>query len=318
MVPHLSMAHSRQQVPKQMLHLSPCCMVYEGKHKHVLLVQISFTAIAVVEARDTPTSGTAITTRVKKLDFDPFVKDLFVGKFNKSVLSYAEVLNYDRHKELEEKVKQISSYLDTRTESLAQGDIKGEVPPEVIHWCKTEGMFGLSVPRELGEKDYFATEVARMFEEMGKNVSLSEFLNVNEFLGYRAILEHGTQDQKDKYLPPLCAGEWLASFCLNEENAGSDPGSIQATATYHEDSKTYLLEGKKTWVANAGSAQVFTVFAYTTVRNYMAEEEVALSAFLIDLSDGEVTVGEPYPATGYPALQFYDVSFNCRGCIFIV
>ena len=45
----------------------------------------------------------------------------------------------------------------------------------------------------------------------------------------------------------------------------------------------------------------------------MAEEEVALSAFLIDLSDDGVTVGEPYPATGYPALQFYDVTFNCRG-----
>ena len=139
--------------------------------------------VTVVQAKDTPTSGVATTTRVRKLDFGPFVKDLFIGKFNKSMLSYAEVLNYDRHRDLEEKVRQISSYLDSRAESLAQVDVKGELPPEVMHWCKTEGMFGLSVPRELGGKDYFATEVARIFEEMGKNVSLSEFLNVNEFLG---------------------------------------------------------------------------------------------------------------------------------------
>ena len=82
---------------------------------------------------------------------------------------------------------------------------------------------------------------------------------------------------------------------------------------YDEDSDTYLLEGKKTWVANAASAQVFTVFAKTTVKNYMSEEEDSLSAFLVDLSDGGVTVGQPYPLTGYSGLQFSDVSFNCRG-----
>eukprot|EP00092_Neocalanus_flemingeri_P016245 GFUD01017589.1.p1 GENE.GFUD01017589.1~~GFUD01017589.1.p1 ORF type:complete len:649 (-),score=211.71 GFUD01017589.1:158-2104(-) len=280
---------------RRMLQTSPCHRVYE-----------------VVEARDTPTSGTALTTRVRKLDFPPFVKDLFVGKFNKSILSYAEVLNYDRHRALEEKVGEISTYLNSRAESLAQVDSKGELPPEVIHWCKKEGMFGLSVPRELGGKDYLATEVARMFEEMGRDISLSEFLAVNEFLGYRAILEHGTQEQKDKYLPPLCAGDWLASFCLQEENAGSDPNSVQATATYDVDNDCYLLEGKKTWVANAASAQLFTVFAQTKVKNYMSEEEVQLTAFLVDLSGGGVTVCDPYPVTSYTGLQFSDVIFNCK------
>ena len=53
-------------------------------------------------------------------------------------------------------MRQIPSYLDSRAESLAQVDVKGELPTEVMHWCKTEGMFGLSVPRELGGKDYLA------------------------------------------------------------------------------------------------------------------------------------------------------------------
>ena len=134
------------------------------------------------------------------------------------MLSYAEVLNYD-NRDLEEKVRQISSYLDSRAESLAQVDVKGELPPEVMHWCKTEGMFGLSVPRELGGKDYLATEVARIFEEMGRNIFLSEFLSMNEFLKYCSILEFGTQGLKEKYLfPPLCGG----GDCINEEGAGSD------------------------------------------------------------------------------------------------
>jgi len=130
--------------------MSPCHKVYE-----------------VVQARDTPTTGTAITTRIKKLDFDPFVKDLFVGKFNKSMLSYAEVLNYDRHRELDDKVKQISSYLASRAESLTQMDINNKLPPEILHWCRTECMYGLGVSREDGGQDYLATEVTRILEEVG-------------------------------------------------------------------------------------------------------------------------------------------------------
>jgi len=274
--------------------LSPCRNVYE-----------------VVQAKDTPTTGTAITTRLKKLDFDPFVKDLFVGKFNKSMLSYAEVLNYDRHRELEDKVKHISDYLASRAESLAQMDINNKLPPEVLHWCKTECMYGLGVTREDGGQDYLATEVTRILEEVGTSVVLSEHLRLSDSLGYSAIVQHGTQEMKDKYLPSLLAGEYLSSFCQYEQGAGSDPNSIQTNAMYDPDTDTYLLKGKKTWVVNAASAKVFTVLANTVVKNYMGEDERQLTAFLIDKDDG-VTVGDPYPIHGYTSLQFSDVSFDCR------
>ena len=267
----------------------------------------------MVQAKDTPTTGTAITTRLKKLDFDPFVKDLFVGKFNKSMLSYAEVLNYDRHRELEDKVKHISDYLASRAESLAQMDINNKLPPEVLHWCKTECMYGLGVTREDGGQDYLATEVTRILEEVGTSVVLSEHLRLSDSLGYSAIVQHGTQEMKDKYLPSLLAGEYLSSFCQYEQGAGSDPNSIQTNAMYDPDTDTYLLKGKKTWVVNAASAEVFTVLANTVVKNYMGEDERQLTAFLIDKDDG-VTVGDPYPVHGYTSLQFSDVSFDCRGC----
>jgi len=290
LVPHQTLLQTRR-----LLQTSSCRLVWE-----------------MVDQKQTPTSGIALKTRVRKLDFTPFIKDLFVGKFNKSILSFAEVLNYERHRALEVKVGEISSYINSRSESLAQVDIKGELPPEVINWCKKEGMFGLSVQRELGGEDYLITEVARMFEEMGKDISLSEFLYVNEFLGYRALLEHGNKEQKDKYLRPLCSGDMLSSFCLQEEGAGSDPNAVQTTATYDEESDSYLLQGKKTWVANADTANIFTVFGKTKMKNYMMEEETNLSAFLVDRSVGGVTVGDPYPVTAYKGLKFSDVTFNCR------
>ena len=114
--------------------------------------------------KDFPTSGIAINTRVRKLNFPPFVKDLYCGVFNKSVLSFAEVLNYGRHYNLEEKVRDIGNYIDGKREVLAQTDGSGKLPPEVLHAFKQSGMFGLSVPTEYGGADFLSTEIARIFE----------------------------------------------------------------------------------------------------------------------------------------------------------
>ena len=84
----------------------------------------------ILDPKQTPTSGVAITSRIKKLNFPPFVKvisfqrslpldgvsivflqDLFFGKFNKSLLNYAEVLNYERHRALGHRINQINEYL---------------------------------------------------------------------------------------------------------------------------------------------------------------------------------------------------------------
>ena len=118
----------------------------------------------VTVPKDFPTSGIAINTRVRKLNFPPFVKDLYCGEFNKSVLSFAEVLNYGRHYNLEEKVKDIGNYIDGKREVLAQTDGSGKLPPEVLHAFKQSGMFGLSVPTEYGGADFLSTEIARIFE----------------------------------------------------------------------------------------------------------------------------------------------------------
>ena len=84
----------------------------------------------VVTAKQTPTSGVAITSRLKKLNFPPFVKDLFCGKFNKSMLSYAEVLNYERHRILEAKIASISTYLNDRKSGILDSD--GLISPEIL------------------------------------------------------------------------------------------------------------------------------------------------------------------------------------------
>ena len=276
----------------------------------LLFTSPSSSVYEVVTAKQTPTSGVAITSRVKKLNFPPFVKDLFCGKFNKSMLSFAEVLNYERHKILEDKIKRISTYLDGRNKGTLNVD--GQICPELLLWCKSEGLHGLTGPTGRGGKDLLVTEVARIHEEMGRDLSLSEYLYCSDILGYRAVLEHGTARQQEMHLERLSEGSSLATFCVHEEGVGSDLSRVQMIAKYNPDEEIYHLMGTKTWVANPCHSNLYIVLAGTRNKNYMGEVESDLTAFLVDASDGGVNIGEKYDSTALAGLEFASVEFNCK------
>ena len=115
------------------------------------------------------------------------------------------------------------------------------------------------------------SEVARYYEELGEDLSLSNIVSTNELLGYRALLKFGSEQLREKYLPRLATGEILAAWCLGnlhhcgnlasmigylsaEESSGSDPSGVAMTATVQDD--CYVLSGKKTFVTNAENSQV--------------------------------------------------------------
>ena len=75
------------------------------------------------------------------------------------------------------------------------------------------------------------------------------------------IYENGTPEQKEKYLPKLCSGEWLGAFGLTEPGAGTDAQGQQTTAV--EDGDYWVLNGSKIFITNAGYADVFIVIAVT-------------------------------------------------------
>jgi len=265
----------------------------------------------VTVPKDFPTSGIAINTRVRKLNFPPFVKDLYCGVFNKSVLSFAEVLNYGRHYNLEEKVRDIGGYIEGKKEVLAQTDGSGKLPPEVLHAFKQSGMFGLSVPTEYGGADFLSTEIARIFEVLGCEISLAEFMNYNEFLGgCQVLMSRGTEEQKQKYLPELTSGSMLGSLCVAEEGSGSDPASVETLATKSEDEDVYILNGTKTWVVGGADAGLFTVLAKLKMKNYLGEDDVLDTAFLVERGFGGIEVSEPRRLAGLKGLDLVDVTFK--------
>eukprot|EP00090_Calanus_glacialis_P005150 TRINITY_DN13961_c0_g1_i1.p1 TRINITY_DN13961_c0_g1~~TRINITY_DN13961_c0_g1_i1.p1 ORF type:complete len:655 (-),score=202.54 TRINITY_DN13961_c0_g1_i1:41-2005(-) len=249
---------------------------------------------------------------IAQQNFPPFVKDLFLGKFNKSILSYAEVLNDESHFNLENKIDEIGQFLDSRADVLEQVDRTGKISPEIINSFKQSGLFGLSIPKDYGGAGFLNTEIARFYETFGCELSLSEFLGTNELLGYRALLMAGTVEQKARYLPRLARGEMVATWCLAEAGAGSDPDSVATVATARGE-EGWVIQGTKTWVANAQGAQLFTVFAKVKVKNSQGEEEEMLTCFLVDRTEcgeGELEISEPYAMSGLKGLEVCDVKFN--------
>jgi len=147
---------------------------------------------------------------------------------------------------------------------LAETLDKEERPPmETLRKAAEQGFMGALLP----EEPYFGAELdgisyALLLEELGKHcLSTALTLHVHNGLAARTILLHGTEEQKDRYLPAMAEGTLIGAFALTEPEAGSDAASLRTRAVL--DGDEYVLTGRKTWVANGGIAGLFIIFART-------------------------------------------------------
>lgn len=90
-----------------------------------------------------------------------------------------------------------------------------------------------------------------------------------------AIHAYGTDEQKERYLPRLATADLVGSFCLTEPNAGSDIGKMESKAKFDSKTKSYVLNGAKTWITNAPVADLFIIWARCDdgrVRGFVVEK----------------------------------------------
>lgn len=94
----------------------------------------------------------------------------------------------------------------------------------------------------------------------------------------QAIVAYGTDEQKERYLPRLASADLVGSFCLTEPNFGSDIGKMETKAKFDSETKSYVLNGAKTWITNAPVADLFIVWARCDdgkVRGFIVEKGTA-------------------------------------------
>ena len=152
-----------------------------------------------------------------------------------------------------------------------------------------------------------------MTDVLGANdlsLSLGVFLTGHQGIGYKGILIAGTEEQKEKYLPDLAAGDKMAAFALTEPGSGSDASSISTRAELSEDGKFWVMNGAKIWITGGGLADVFTVFAKTPVTESDGTTKDKMTAFIVERGFGGVTNGPPEKKMGIKCSNTAEVYFE--------
>ena len=160
-------------------------------------------------------------------------------------------------------------------------DARGEKQFDWEAWKKTAdfGLLGFPIPREYGGSGVDPLDLCIAMEGFGEGADdwgFASSVGSHMVIGEIPVWEWGTEEQKKRYLPKMCAGEWVGAFALTEPDAGSDAAGIRTRAEKRGDD--YVLNGSKTFITNAPVADVILVFA-TQDRT---KGRKGISAFLVE------------------------------------
>jgi alkylation response protein AidB-like acyl-CoA dehydrogenase len=169
------------------------------------------------------------------------------------------------------------------------------------------GLFGLPFPEAYGGSgaDFFTLCLA--IEEIARvDSSLAITLEAAVGLGAMPIYRFGTEDQKQRWLPPLAAGESLAAFGLTEPEAGSDAGGTKTTARL--DGGEWVLNGSKSFITNSGTP--ITSFVTATAITATTNGQKEISAIIVPSGTPGFEVGKSYRKMGWWHSDTHELSFN--------
>jgi len=158
----------------------------------------------------------------------------------------------------------------------AERDRNSRFPAEELREMGELGLLGMVVPEEWGGAGADAVSYALAIEEIAAgDGAISTIMSVHNSVGCAPILKFGNQEQKERYLRPMAAGQMLGAFCLTEPQAGSDASALKTRAV--KDGDHYVLNGAKQFITNGQTAGVALVFAVTDP----AAGKKGISAFLV-------------------------------------
>jgi acyl-CoA dehydrogenase family protein 9 len=214
-----------------------------------------------------------------------FTRGIFAGVVLDSLLfPYPPPLderNADEARTVRRLIKSLREMQGDHLIDSAKFDEEETIPENVIRAFAEIGMLGLTIPKQYGGLELSSSAYARVFETLSAiDASLAVLVGVHCGLGSKAIVLHGNDAQKERYLPPLARGDFLAAYALTEPEVGSDAQNIKTTATLSKDGSHWRLNGRKIWIGNGHRAGVIATFAQAFVPR-RGETVQRMTAFLI-------------------------------------
>lgn len=183
---------------------------------------------------------------------------------------------------------------------------RDEIPPRLVAGARAMGLFGFAIPEEYGGLGLSASDEVRLAFELGYTTpALRSLFGTNNGIAGQVLIEGGTETQRREYLPKLASGEWLASFALTEEGAGSDPAGLRTRA--RRIGSGWVIDGAKRYITNAPLADVFMVFARTDPDS---RDHRGISTFLVPRDAAGLSVAAKDEKMGQRGAWTADVHFD--------
>jgi alkylation response protein AidB-like acyl-CoA dehydrogenase len=210
----------------------------------------------------------------------------------------------DDHKQFRTSIR---DFVDREIRPVArEWERDGRYPTEIVESMKELGLFGMTIPEQYGGQSFDLVSLSIVFEEISR-----AWMGVAGVIGSHSlacwmIARHGTEDQKQRYLPDLAAGRRRTGIALTEPVAGSDLQGIQTRAV--RDGDHYVVNGTKTWITNARYADPLPVLVKTNAAAQPSHH--GMSVLLIEQGTPGFTVSRDLGKLGYKGPETCEVSLQ--------
>jgi alkylation response protein AidB-like acyl-CoA dehydrogenase len=168
--------------------------------------------------------------------------------------------------------------------------LKYEATRDLLRKAGELGLLGVEIPEEYGGLGLDKVSGCITSEKAAREGSFAVSFMGHTGIGTLPVVYFGTEAQKQKYLPKFASGEWISSYSLSEASSASDAMNARARAVLSPDGKSWILNGEKMWLTNAGFADVYITFAKVDGEHF--------TAFIIDKGSPGVSLGAEEKKTG--------------------
>jgi len=210
------------------------------------------------------------------------------GRFITSLIGSEEIFTRERFSDDHQAIQELAAkFAGDRIKANREG-IEGydkDLSLTLLKECADLDLLGIHIPEDYGGLNLGMLAFTALLEEMAKGGSASfvATLSAHMGIGTLPIVFFGTTEQKQKYLPKLISGDWLAAYALTEPDYGSDALSASTTAVLASDNEHYVLNGSKQFITNGGWADVFVLFAEVDGEKF--------TAFIVDADTEGLSTG---------------------------
>ncbi|WP_415909586.1 acyl-CoA dehydrogenase family protein [Oleiharenicola sp. Vm1] len=211
-----------------------------------------------------------------------FVAQLFMGRWSPEKLHPVTEVDADEKARADRFLADLAAFLRAHVDPEAI-DRTGEIPDAVMGGLAQLGAYGIKVPQRYGGLGFSQTTYCRACQLIASHcVNTFAHLSIHQSVGVpQPLMLFGTEEQKQKFLPRVAAGE-ISAFALTEGGVGSDPARMKTTATPTDDGQAFLLNGEKLWCSNGTRAGLLIVAAQTPPKLVDGRPRTQITTFVVE------------------------------------